>query len=305
MVLSDLSMKPVLRALDTTAASEAPIFIQGETGTGKELMARALHAESKRSAGPFVVLDCARLDPDTLEHQIFDTAKGAADPANGGTLFLDEIARMDPRVQARLIRFLKSRDIAPHVNGDTASVGVRLISASSENAHRKTQTGHFREDLYYRLYVVPITLPPLRERGDDIMAIANLRLVQLAAREGRRFRGFTPEAAQRLASYHWPGNVRQLINVVWNIVLNHDGDLVTTEMLPGDLLTGFRPPHDDVDPALSLANCGLLGRPLAEIERIVIEETIRAEGGSVPRAARVLNVSPSTIYRKRDGWARG
>lgn len=308
MVLSDLSMNPVLHALDTIASSDAPIYIQGETGTGKELLARALHAESNRSAGPFVVVDCARLEPDTLTHQVFADGRngsiGTARTADGGTLFLDEIARTDLRVQEQLMRFLENGDIAPLGALDAAKVDARIICASSEDTRAEIKAGRLREDLYYRLHVVPITLPALRDRGEDILVIANTKLVQTAQQEGRRFRGFTPGAAGILVSHPWPGNIRQLVNVIWNIVLHHDGDLVTADMLPVDLLAGLPDPDNSAELQATLADTGLLGRPLAEIERIVIEETIRAQGGSIPRAAQVLNVSPSTIYRKREHWTQ-
>lgn len=303
MVLSDLSMKPVLRALDTVASTNAPIYIHGETGTGKELLARALHAESSRSAGPFTVVDCARLDPETLAHGCFSEDAGHSEGATGGTLFLDEIARTDLRVQKQLMRFLDNSDAAlgPHA---TTTAKARIICASTEDARTEIDAGRLLEDLYHRLHVVPISLPALRDRGEDILAIANAKLVQIARQEGRRFQGFTASAADILMSHPWPGNVRQLINVIWNIVLHHDGDTVTAEMLPVDLLAGLPDRGANSGQQRSLADTGLLGRPLAEIERMVIEETIRAQGGSIPRAAQVLDVSPSTIYRKRDNWAR-
>ena len=308
MVLSDLSMKPVLHALDTIATSDAPIYVHGETGTGKEVLARALHAESRRAAGPFVVVDCARLEPDTLTRQVFSDSRngeqGLASTADGGTLFLDEIARTDLRVQEQLMRFVERGEIAPLGDLEATKVDARIICASSEDARSEIDAGRLREDLYYRLHVVPISLPALRDRGEDILAIANTKLVETARKEGRGFRGFTPHAADILISHRWPGNIRQLINVIWNIVLHHDGDMVTADMLPVDLLAGLPDPDSHAGSQQTLVDTGLLGRPLAEIERIVIEETIRAQGGSIPRAAQVLDLSPSTIYRKREHWMR-
>ncbi|MCK8463063.1 sigma-54 dependent transcriptional regulator [Aliiroseovarius sp. S1339] len=309
MVLSDLSMKPVLHALDTIAPSDAPVFIEGETGTGKELLARALHAESGRSAGPFVVINCARLEAGTLTKQLFsdhrNSAGCGASAANGGTLFLDEIARTDLRVQKQLMRFLDSREIAAFGTVDAAKVDARIICTSTENARAEINAGRLREDLYYRLHVVPISLPALRDRGGDILAIANNKLAQTSRQEGRRFRGFTSAAADILKAHPWPGNVRQLINVIWNIVLHHDSELVTADMLPVDLLAEHPVRPQTLHPEQLLAGTGLLGRSLADIERVAIEETIRSQGGSIPRAAQILDVSPSTIYRKRESWARG
>ncbi|MHA6267040.1 sigma-54-dependent transcriptional regulator [Aliiroseovarius sp. CAU 1755] len=313
MILSDIAMEPVLKALNAVSVSVAPVFIQGETGTGKELLARAIHAESGRAEGKFVVVDCARLDPDTLGSEIFGHKRGAfpaahadkigaAQAADGGTLFLDEIAHTDLRVQKQLMRFLEAGEILPLGETHPLKVDTRIICATTSDAQAEIKAGRLREDLYFRLHVVPITLPALRNRGQDIVAIANTKLVQIAQDENRNFRRFAPDAMNLLLSHPWPGNVRQLINVIWNVVLLHDGEQVTIDMLPADFQaaagqawTGQTPPNLSSHP-------DLIGRSLAEIERIIIEDTIRAEGGSVPKAAQVLGVSPSTIYRKRESW---
>ncbi|WP_289040600.1 sigma-54 dependent transcriptional regulator [uncultured Aliiroseovarius sp.] len=307
MVLSDLSMKPVLRALDKIASSLAPVFINGETGTGKEVLARAIHAESRRSSNPFVVIDCARLTSETLGQEVFadhrHTSDGAARTADGRTLFLDEIARTDLAVQKQLLRFLDSGEIVPQGTLQASKVDTRIICSSTENPRAEIKAGRLRADLFYRLHVVPITLPALRDRGDDILAIAHSKLLQTSRHEGRKFQGFSASAADILTQHSWPGNIRQLINVIWNIVLHHDAEWVTADMLPDEILTDHQAPGDQTLPAPAWTASGLIGRPLAEIERIAIEETIRSQGGSIPRAAQVLGVSPSTIYRKRDGWA--
>lgn len=313
MILSDLSVKPVLNTLNAVAPSDAPVFIRGETGTGKELLANAIHATSLRADKPIVFVDCARLDADRLLAELFGHRKGAsagadedrigaAELADGGTLFLDEITHADPAAQKLLLNFVETGEIHPLGSNHLIKVDVRIICSTIYDPMEEIRNGRLRSDLFYRLHVVPIELPALRDRGSDILKIAQTKLQELSRTEGRRFTQFSPTVEEKLLSYPWPGNIRQLINTIWSIVLHHDGDEVTLNMLPDHLLV------ETVVQALEHAqNQGptvksLLGRPLSQIERIIIEATIDAEDGSVPRAAEVLQVSPSTLYRKRESW---
>ncbi len=213
------------------------------------------------------------------------------------------MCELSPPLQTKLLRFLQTSAIRPVGAAQPQRVDVRIISATSRDPLEMVRQGRFREDLYYRLYVVPIHVPPLRERGDDVMEIAGTLLERFADEEGRDFRGISEEAKAVIRRYAWPGNVRQLSNVLWNIVIMNEGPLVTAEMLPPELMgldpRGTRNPHPIP------ASERFAGLTLAEIERHAIEDAIARAGGSVPKAARILDVAPSTIYRKREGWDRG
>ncbi|MEZ5911547.1 MAG: sigma-54 dependent transcriptional regulator [Paracoccaceae bacterium] len=311
-------MRKVYDKVGSVARSMATVFVTGESGTGKELCAQAVHNLSARASGPFIALNCGAIPGDLLESEVFGHLKGsftgaisdkpgAAAAADGGTLFLDEVCEMDLNLQTKLLRFLQTSMVQPVGATKPRKVNVRIICATNRDPLEEVRLGRFRADLFYRLHVVPIHLPPLRERGDDVIAIAETALQRFSGEEGRDFRQLSPEVAALFQSLPWPGNVRQVLNVMRNVVVLNHGRVVTPEMLPADLHSAVagtvsRPGRERPE-ALQLA--GLVGRPLAEIERIVIEETIAMNGGSVPRAARVLEVSPSTLYRKREAWAEG
>jgi DNA-binding NtrC family response regulator len=301
------------------------VFITGESGTGKEVCARAIHAMSTRAARPFVPLNCAAIPRDLLESEVFGHLKGAftgalsdkpgaAAVADGGTLFLDEICEMDLSLQTKLLRFLQTSTIQPVGAARPVPVDVRIVCATNRDPAEEVRGGRFREDLYYRLHVVPIHMPPLRARPEDIIDIAQASLVKFAAEEGKAFTGFDPQVEQILASRGWPGNVRQLLNVIRNVVVLHDGPLVMAEMLPSDItlaadssLNGDRVEmlrEAWAKPAASHRGrvAALVGMPLADVERELIEATIEHCGGSIPRAAKMLELSPSTIYRKLESW---
>lgn len=308
--------RPMLAVYDkigSVARSMASVFITGESGTGKELCAEAVHQQSARAGGPFVALNCGAIPVDLLESEVFGHLRGsftgaisdklgAAAAADGGTLFLDEICEMDLNLQTKLLRFLQTSTITPVGATKPRKVNVRIVCATNRNPLEEVRRGRFREDLYYRLHVVPIHLPPLRDRDDDVNEIAERLVVQMAREESRSFVGIAPRARELFRTLPWPGNVRQLINVLRNVVVLQDGPLVTVEMLPPDLLADRPLPAvpGDERPALTLGD--LTGRTLAEIERIVIEDALIRHGDSVPRAARELDVSASTLYRKREAW---
>jgi len=303
----------------SVARSMATVFITGESGTGKELCALAVHAGSPRASGPFIALNCGAIPQDLLESEVFGHMKGsftgaisdkpgAAAAADGGTLFLDEICEMAPALQTKLLRFLQTSTVLPVGATRPRKVNVRIICATNRDPLDAVRRGQFREDLYYRLYVVPIHMPPLRDRGQDVIEIAEAALARFAAEEGRQFDGLDPQVCALFRRLPWPGNVRQVLNVIRNIVVLNDGGVVSTDMLP-DSLTGARevPPPLAApvpDPTTDLALAALIGKPMAEIERLVIEATLARHGGSVPRAARVLDLSASTVYRKLEGWAK-
>ena len=327
------AMQAVYAKIASVARSMATVFITGESGTGKELCAQAVHDSSGRATGPFIALNCGAIPSDLLESEVFGHLKGAftgaiadkqgaAAAADGGTLFLDEVCELDLNLQTKLLRFLQTSMIHPVGASRPRKVNVRIICATNRDPLDEVRKGRFREDLYYRLHVVPIHMPPLRARGDDIIAIAEAALDRFSAEEERSFSHIAPEVADLFRSLRWPGNVRQLLNVVRQAVVLHAGPVLELHMLPADLgrsaswvapvedpgqtrpATGLQPAAES-GPDVQTAAIGLLvGKTLAEIERLVIEETIARHDGSVPRAARVLDVSPSTLYRKREAWLR-
>lgn len=330
---SSPAMQDVYRMIESAAPSKATTFITGESGTGKELCAEAIHQKSPRVNERFVTLNCAAIPKDLMESEIFGHVKGAftdaisdrngaASLADGGTLFLDEICEMDLLLQTKLLRFIQTGRIQK-VGGDVEEpVDVRFVCATNRNPLQAVADGEFREDLYYRLHVIPIHLPPLRERDKDILLLANRLLIEFAHEEGKQFRSFDDEAAKALERYSWPGNVRQMQNVLRNIVVLNDAEEVTLDMLPTDFVAAAIPngstgksdatvtplfssgPASHTGDGEAIAEpTGIAGIvPLWRIERRAIEDAIRRCDGNIPRAAVFLEVSPSTIYRKLQSW---
>jgi two-component system, repressor protein LuxO len=340
-------MQTVYRMLDTVAASNAPVCVTGESGTGKELAAQAIHARSPRKAQKLVAINCAAIPKELMESELFGHAKGAftgavADragvflEADKGTLFLDEIAELELSVQAKLLRVLQTGEVKRLGEDKTRIVDVRIVCATHRNLAERMRAGQFREDLFYRLFVVSIELPPLRRRGGDIALIARHLLTRYASDEGKQFTDFEPQALAALSAYAWPGNVRELINVIRAVVAMHDDRLVQPYMLPAaltqqmvepgqaafaaapglaDAFAWFaatpanRLPPDlrqapvslPLSPPAAIFQPGRV-RPLADIEREAVDHALRAFGGNVARAARALQVNPSTLYRKIQVW---
>ncbi|PQO24297.1 sigma-54-dependent Fis family transcriptional regulator [Rhodobacteraceae bacterium WD3A24] len=314
------AMAAVYAKIRSVARSMATVFITGESGTGKELCAQALHDSSDRAKGPFIALNCGAIPADLLESEVFGHLRGAftgaiadkpgaAAEADGGTLFLDEVCELDLGLQTKLLRFLQTSTIQPVGATRPRKVDVRIVCATNRDPLEAVRRGKLREDLYYRLHVVPIHLPPLRDRGADVLEIADAALERLSSEEGKRFIGLDDDVGALFQQLHWPGNVRQLLNVLRNVVVLNDGPLVARWMLPEDLRAEAAD-SARADCAAAPADApratvgGLVGRPLAEIERHVIEETIAYCDGSIPQAARILDVSPSTLYRKREAWMK-
>ncbi len=324
-------MNQIYRMLENAAPSNATVFITGESGTGKELCAEALHKLSRRSQGPFVAMNCAAIPREILESELFghvkgaftgahQDRKGAVMNADGGTLFLDEICEMDLGLQAKLLRLLQTR-LVQRVGEDTPRpADIRVICATNRDPMAELAAGRFREDLFYRLHVVPMEMPPLRQRGEDVLLIARHFLKIFSQEDGKNFEGFTQEAANALLTSDWPGNVRQLQNVMRNIVVMQTGPLVELQMLPAQVK---RLPHLEaaqvlnhnfsrmtseakhVHPAAG-ANRDIRHdhavEPLDHVIRRTIEAAVAHFDGSVPRAAAALEVAPSTLYRRMQLW---
>ncbi|NTT84770.1 sigma-54-dependent transcriptional regulator [Tabrizicola fusiformis] len=314
---SSEAMLRIQGKITSVAGSMATVFITGESGTGKELAALAVHGASARANGPFIALNCGAIPQDLLESEVFGHMKGsftgaisdkpgAAQAADGGTLFLDEICEMAPALQTKLLRFLQTSTVVPVGATKPRKVNVRIVCATNRDPMDAVRRGQFREDLFYRLFVVPIHMPPLRDRADDVIEIAETALARFAEEEGRSFDGLSPEVLALFRRLPWPGNVRQVLNVIRNVVVLHPGGLVTPGMLPENLFAQDEPRPAPVAPQSPADQTALpetlLNRPLAEIERMVIEAVLTRHGGSVPKAARTLELSPSTLYRKLEGW---
>ena len=312
------AMQAVYRTIESVAGSKATVFISGESGTGKEVAAEALHQASPRRAKAFIALNCGAIPRDLLESEIFGHVKGAftgatenrigaARAADGGTLFLDEIGEMPAEMQVKLLRFVQTGQVTPVGGTRAEKVDVRLVCATNRDILAEVQAGRFREDLYYRLYVVPVVLPPLRARGEDVPLIARHLLAAYSREEGKGFTGFDDEAEAAITTYPWPGNVRQLQNVLRNAVVLHAGGTVTRAMLPGLLLHGLL-----LQGAPSSAPAAVASKPVgpSPIEPLVVSErrlilaALEHTGQDVLRAAALLDVNPSTLYRKLTAWKK-
>ncbi|MGE0725333.1 MAG: sigma-54-dependent transcriptional regulator [Alphaproteobacteria bacterium] len=318
LIGASLPMQQVYRIIESAAPSKATVFITGESGTGKELCAAAVHDLSPRRGAPFVALNCAAISRELIESEIFGHVKGAftgatvdrdgaASRANGGTLFLDEICEMDLALQSKLLRFLQTSTFLRVGGNREESADLRFLCATNRDPLEEVKAGRMREDLFYRLHVLPVHMPPLRERGDDVLLLARHFLSRFASEERKRFRGFAPETEEIVAGYDWPGNVRQLQNAVRSVVVLNDGDLVMPHMLPGAIVGHARPVARvaGAEPTAIAAAAPVADgkvKPLWEIERDAIERAIGLCGGNIPKAAELLDISPSTIYRKRQRW---
>ncbi|MEF1255266.1 MULTISPECIES: quorum-sensing sigma-54 dependent transcriptional regulator LuxO [unclassified Vibrio] len=309
---SSQTMQAVYRTIDSAAASKASIFITGESGTGKEVCAEAIHATSKRGDKPFIAINCAAIPKDLIESELFGHVKGAftgaatdrqgaAELADGGTLFLDELCEMDLELQTKLLRFIQTGTFQKVGSSKMKSVDVRFVCATNRDPWKEVEEGRFREDLYYRLYVIPLHLPPLRERGDDIIEIAYSLLGFMSKEEGKDFVRLAPDVVERFARYEWPGNVRQLQNVLRNVVVLNNGREILLEMLPPPL---NKPATNEIRVPLAQSETVSVQDifPLWLTEKNAIEQAIKACDGNIPKAAGYLDVSPSTIYRKLQAW---
>ena len=310
-------MRNVFSLIEAVAPSTASVFVTGESGTGKELCARAIHNAGPRRNGPFIALNCAAIPRDLMESEIFghrkgsftgaiENREGAASMADGGTLFLDELCEMDLDLQSKLLRFIQTGTYRRVGDSSDRDTDIRFVCATNREPMEEVKAGRFREDLYYRLYVVPIDMPPLRARGSDIRLLAERFLRDFARIENKSFKSFSPEAMACIQSYGWPGNVRELENVIRTTVVLNDGEEVGLEALPPQLraapagdISGIETSSQAVQPTNS---ADIFLRPLEELEMMAITKVIDHFDGNVTKAARTLGISTSTIYRKRENW---
>jgi DNA-binding NtrC family response regulator len=340
------AMQAVLRMAQKAAASTIPVLIAGESGVGKELIARAIHGSGERRAKPFVAVNCGAMPENLIESILFGHEKGSFTgaterhvgkfvEASGGTLFLDEVGELPPAAQVKLLRALQEGEVEPVGARKPVQVDVRLVSATNRDLIADVKQGRFRDDLFYRLHVFPIAVPPLRERRADIPPLARHFLARFAAEEGKRIRTIGPEALGLLGAFHWPGNIRQLENAVFRAVVLAEGDTVDIAEFPQITAQVAAPAvnpaveeaaepvaqylHDEISPvapfagdqpsapatlagapldALALLNTDGDVRPLEEIEAEVIRYAVAHYRGQMSEVARRLQIGRSTLYRK-------
>ena len=311
-----LVMQGVFKSIEAAAPSKASVFVTGETGTGKELIARAVHDLSPRRKAKYVAINCGAIPRDLIESEIFGHVKGAftgatsdragaAELAEGGTLFLDELGEMPIELQPKLLRFLQLGEYQRVGDSRVRNSNIRIVTATNRDALEAVRQGKLREDLYYRLHVIPVPLPPLRDRGADILLLAESFLARYASEEGKSFDGFSRDAEEWMVSHNWPGNVRELENLIRQVVVLNSGGAIDRSMLPVTQsyapslpqttteATGHEPLAPETDHGVE---------PLWMTEKRAIERAIALCRGNIVAAARQLHINPSTIYRKKASW---
>ncbi len=293
-------MQEVYELIRTVAPANVNVLIQGETGTGKELVARAIHYESPRAGRRFVAVNCSALPETLLESELFGHVRGAFtgatsdragrfEVADGGTLFLDEISEISPSIQVKLLRAIETKEFERIGDSHTKKVDVRIICATNRNLKELVAQGKFRSDLYYRINVVNINLPPLRERREDIPLLIDYFIEKFNKETGKRVRAVSPEAMDLLIDYDWPGNVRELENAIGHAFVHCRGEVILPRHLPDDVVRGVTPVASEEI---------LSARSLEEIERIAIRAALKHTGGNQTLAARRLGISRSSLWRK-------
>jgi len=313
LVVRDPAMQATVRRAEQVAAADASVLITGESGTGKEVLARHIHARSRRAGGPFVALNCAAIPDNLLESELFGHEKGAFsgavarrvgkfEAADGGTLLLDEIGEMDVRLQAKLLRALQEREIDRLGGGAPVKVDVRILAATNRDLLAEANAGRFREDLYFRLNVIAVHVPPLRERPGDIVALAEHFARRFAEANGLPHRKLTDAARRRLCAHGWRGNVRELENALHRAVLLAQGDAIDADAI--ELAPGGPAGRMEAPAAGGIA--GLVGRRMEEVERDLILETLSHTLGNRTHAAVILGISIRALRNKlRDYSAAG
>jgi len=298
------AMQRVFEVIRNVAGTNATILIVGESGTGKELVAQAIHQNSRRAAGPFLALNCAALSPGVLESELFGhergsftgahrAHKGKFEAAGGGTLFLDEVGDMPLELQAKLLRVIEAREVYRVGSNDPVRVDVRLVAATHRDLRALVKEGRFREDLFFRLNVVTLPLPPLRERREDIPLLAAVFLREFRRAHGKEAEAFSPAALDGLRGHPWPGNVRELRNAIESMVVVSRGRVLDADSLPPGV-SGATPAREvRASPSAVLA-----GLTLAQAEELMVRTALEAHDGNRERAAKALGISERTLYRK-------
>ncbi len=307
--------------LSRASTSDVVVLLQGESGTGKEVAARAIHTESGRRDGPFIAVNCGAIPEGLIESELFGHERGSFtgataartgsfEQANGGTIFLDEVGELRMDLQVRLLRVLQERVVRPIGGSEARSIDVRVIAASNRNLQQEAARGTFREDLYYRLAVFPITLPPLRDRGSDVLLLADAFAIRCASEAGKDIAGFSPEARHVLEQYHWPGNVRELQNIVERAAILEDGPRISVSSLPESVVRGAgleprraagSPDSYGVGDTVAAAIESMTADdivPMDEEERRIIRRALELTNWDAQEASRRLRIGRATIYRK-------
>ena len=310
----DSPMNAVCAQAAQVASFDVPALILGETGTGKELLARAMHYASLRADKPFFAVNCGAIPDELLESELFGHRKGAFtgahanriglfEQADGGTVFLDEIGEVSPSFQVKLLRFLQEGELRPVGANETREVDVRVIAATNRDLEEAARSGAFRLDLFYRLAVFPISPPPLRDRRMDVARLADALLERACARHGKRVRGFSGEALDRLSDYHWPGNIRELENQVTRMLILGQQDLLGAELIAPEILRAA-PEAALEDPAadVALAGAGTLKERVERMEARLLRETLTRHGWNKSRAAEELGLSRVGLRAKLDRY---
>lgn len=320
----ETSLKHVFRVLRRVAQTDTTVLVTGESGTGKELAVRALHAWSKRASKPLVPVNCGAIPRDLLESELFGHERGAFTgavsaragrfkEAEHGTIFLDEIGELELPLQAKILRALQEREIEPVGGSKPVKVDVRIVAATNRDLEKEVEQGRFREDLYYRINVMPVQLPPLRERGADILELARSFMHRFCERHGRDEIRFSEEVCRLFRQYRWPGNVRELENYMERLSILVEGDVLLVEDLPPKILRGLEeqaPGQTQPEPQAassefrwpSLADMERLGMSLKEfmetVEGNLVQEALREEKGAHQQTARRLGVKRTTLIEK-------
>jgi len=299
------AMQEIFRQIRRVAPTRANVLIIGETGTGKELIARAIHQHSPRRDKPFVAVNCAAIPKELLESELFGHEKGAFtgavrqkagyfELADGGTLFLDEIGDMSPDLQAKLLRAIETKEFWRVGGTRPIEVDVRIIAATNRDLEEAVRKGEFREDLYYRLKVFTIRVPPLRERREDIPLLVQHFIKEICEQNGMEPLKITREAMDKLINYDWPGNVRELRNVIESAVITATSDTIDVDDLPEEIRGGGRRAEEEDDSRIDVR----VGMSMDEIEKEAIRKTLQMTGGNKTKAANILKIGLRTLYRK-------